>query len=73
MLLPAEENHLSYRESTALPERVLQFKKSVAMNWKALIPSLRDGIAVDNIMRIDLRHFCRSAHARYIGATPDFH
>jgi len=48
-----------HREQAALPERVLHLSKSMVVNWKALTPPLRDGIGLDDIMRIDLRHFCR--------------
>lgn len=49
------------RELSALPERVLRFTKKMAMDWKKLVPSLRRDVAVDNVMRVDLRHFCRYA------------
>lgn len=48
------------RALMALPEHVLHFAKTIKMDTKAMVHSLRKDVAVDNVMRIDLRHFCRS-------------
>lgn len=43
----------------AKPEKVLVYRKSMTVNWKHVNRQLRDVTGLDDVMRIDVHHFCR--------------
>ena len=42
------------------PEKVLVYKKSMRVYWKRINRKLQAVTGLDDVMRFDLHHFCRS-------------